>query len=42
MIYRYDTMLVPWFAQEVLEDGTYEKVDFWSNVILNFAFNAGY
>lgn len=42
LIYRYDEMTVPLYLQPVEEDGTYEKVDFWYNVLINLAFNAGY
>lgn len=42
MIYRYEDLLVPLFMQPMREDGTFEKVGFWSNILFNFAFNAGY
>lgn len=42
LIYRYDNLRVPLLFQEQNEDGTYKKVGFWSNVIFNLAFNAGY
>ena len=42
MIYRYEDLLVPLFLQNMTDDGYFEKVGFWSNVLFNFAFNAGY
>lgn len=42
MIYRYDDLMVPLFMQPMEEDGTFEKVGFWSNILFNVAFNAGY
>lgn len=42
LIYRYDNLLVPLLFQPQREDGTYEKVGFWQNLIFNLAFNAGY
>ena len=37
-------MNVPLYLQPLDKDGTgtYEKVDFWWNVLINLAFNAGY
>lgn len=42
LIYRYDNLRVPLILQPQREDGTYEKVGFWANVVFNVAFNAGY
>ena len=42
LIYRYENLKVPLILQPMEEDGTYEKVGFWTNVLFNFSFNAGY
>lgn len=42
LIYRYDNLRVPLFFQSQRDDGTYEKQGFWSNVVFNLSFNAGY